>query len=309
MLPIKDRYSIWFLKEFVKYAKELKIRYKAVTLDKEPITELTNYFTNEYKAIEYELEQIYFLSEKVKKGDKILWFDIDYPGFAVPASFIFKLRGAKNYGIIHGAYFNTGDIWEPLKERKDFMRAGINVCEKVFVGSKYFKDCLIKNLEVNENKIIATGLPFRYSFYKYNLEKENMISVSGKDAEELNIEGYEKFIARNKNYEEYMDNLSKSKYAIVWKKAETFGYLVLEAMALGTIVLVPKAFSYVEWYEMLEKPCMIELCDSLYDCIKFIKSYKWNKDDIVKRYSNTVKLFRWLEESPKRILNEVMMKK
>jgi glycosyltransferase involved in cell wall biosynthesis len=306
ILPVKNRYNIWFLNEFIKYAKKMKIKFKAITLDKKPIDKLTNYFTNEYEAIEYELEQIYHLSRKVKEDDKILWLDIDYPGFAVPASFLFKLRGVKSYGILHGAYFNIGDIWEPLKERRDFMRAGINVCGKVFVGSKYFKDCLVKNLDVDERKIVVTGLPFRYYHYKCNLEKENMISVTGKDAEELNIEGYKKFIARNKNYEEYMDNLSKSKYAIVWKKAETFGYLVLEAMAVGTIVLVPKAFSYVEWYEMLKKPCMMELCDSLYDCVNFIKTYNWSKEDMMKRYSNTMKLFKWLEESPKRILNEVI---
>ncbi|MEM3443985.1 MAG: hypothetical protein QXP04_03765, partial [Candidatus Nanoarchaeia archaeon] len=178
-LPVKNRYQSWILKEIIKYTN---IPYTIVCKRSRAVRERTNYFTNEKEAVKYELKQVKFLHENVKEGDKVLWMDIDFPGFSVPEMFFIKKRGAKNFGIVHGAYFNMGDVWHGLEERREYMISAINLCEKVFVGSETFRDELISRLNVDQSKIVYTGLPFRldYMIRKFNRSsKVNIIAIKG----------------------------------------------------------------------------------------------------------------------------------
>jgi len=302
ILPICDRFSSWFNKEFLKAGDQLGVDIEVLGLNTPCVKTLTNYFTNEYEAVEHEISIIKVLNTEVLKGDKVLWLDLDYPGFAVSMAFLLKLRGVKSYGILHGAYFNEGDVWASTPERRWFMKAGVEVCEKVFVGSEYFKSEIVRNLDVDPSKIVATGLPFDPSRYRFdpNVKKDIVVVV---EERKVNIPNYIVVEGRNLNYEYFKKLLEVAKYMIVFKKAETFGYAVLEALASGVIVLTPKKFSYPEFKS--DKDDLLVFVETFDDAIKFVSTHKWDVKDVTNRYFNTYKVIERYRDSAVRILEEV----
>jgi len=303
ILPICDRFSSWFNREFLKAGDKLGIDVEVLELDAPCVKTMTNYFTNEFEAVEHEVKQISLINNLAVRGDKVLWLDLDFPGFAVPMAYILKLRGVKSYGVLHGAYFNVGDVWSQIPERKWFMKAGVEVCEKVFVGSEYFKSELIKNLDVSPSKIITTGLPFDPSRYRFNPSiKKNIVVVLGDF--KVNIPNYITVTGRGLDYDYFKELLESSRYMIVFKKAETFGYAVLEALASGVIVLAPEKFSYPEFKS--DKEDLLVFVDSVEDAINFIKSHSWDVSDVMERYYNTYKVIEKYRYSAIRILEEVV---
>ena len=304
MLPICDRFSSWFNYEFKRVAEDLGVDVEVIGIERKCVDVMTNYFTNEYEAVEHEAEQLKVLNVVARRGDKVLWLDLDYPGFSVPMAFLLKLRGVKNYGIFHGAYFNKGDVWSPLPERRWFMMSAIRVCEKVFVGSKYFKDMIVKHLDVDESKIVVTGLPFYPDRYDFNpSEKKDIVVVVG-DVGDIKVPGYEVVVGRGMKYSKFIDLLRKAKYMIAFKDAETFGYAVLEAMASGVIVLVPPSFSYPEFYA--EGGLMV-FAKCIHDAIEFIEKNVWSPKDVEDRYRKSIKIISWYRNSARRIVEEVIL--
>lgn len=308
-LPIRDRYQSWLVEELRKSFDKYEVDYVVVDLNKEPVIELTNYFTNEYEAIDYELSQIKFLNRKVTFGDKVLWLDLDYPGFSVATSFLFKARGVANYGILHGAYFNEGDVWCSLPCRRHFMKSAIEVADKVFVGSNYFKQELVKHLVVNDDKIVVTGLPFRYGYYKQHrskAKKDNLVVFVGELPEDVLSalrKRFELVRLRNLPYEKYLDLLSSARAYVVWKRSETYGYSVLESLALGTPVVAPNRFSYPEFKSKLSKGRSITLVDEVGDVISAVEEVvSLEASDVIE---DSDQLLRYMSASSDRIVRLV----
>lgn len=309
-LPIANRYQSWIVDEIADAFKRRGIEFEVAHLNKEPVETLTNYFTNEYEAIDYELEQIKYLNRKLTAGDKVLWMDIDYPGFAVPSAFLFKARGTANIGIIHGAYFNEGDVWHQFPQRKWFDLSAIEVFDKVLVGTRYFKEQLLKHLCLSDrDKIVVTGLPFRLEYYREYLRKEkpakkNIVTVVGSLPDSvvniIRCMGFEVAFLKNYSYAEYLKLLSFAKAHIVWKSAETFGYSVLEALALNTPVIAPNKFSYPEFKSLLDGPGIITL-DNVSDVVAVVG------DIATKQFVfNANRLLEYMKASSDRIAEVVM---
>jgi len=305
-LPIKNRYQERWINWWKEEAEGLKINFEMVDLGKEAV-EKTNYFTNEREAIVYEMEQIKYLLDKVREGDKVLWLDLDYPAFSLPFNHFLVKKGVSVYGIVHGAYFNKGDIWNGL-DRKDFMRAELGICRKVFVGTMWFKEQLVKRLGIEFwNKIIVHYLPFYYKNLTPNFEKENVIFVIGNknipkpfNRTFITVSGVRYEIIRGeKDYSSYIEDLKRSKFLISFKEAETFGYSVVEAMASGTIPLLPNRFCYPE---LKRKAPMIQLWRTKNELLSLIR-----KDyDVRKLYEQSITFFEELTLSAKNILMEVI---
>jgi glycosyltransferase involved in cell wall biosynthesis len=91
---------------------------------------------------------------------------------------------------------------------------------------------------------------------------------------------------------------------VVFKKAETFGYAVLEALASGVIVLTPKAFSYPE-FKSGEEDLLI-FVNSPKEAEAFISTHRWSPDDVMRRYHNTCRVIERFKDSARRMLEEVI---
>ncbi len=84
-------------------------------------------------------------------------------------------------------------------------------------------------------------------------------------------------IKENLDKEEYYSLLGKSKFMISTSLEENFGYVAVEALALGCHVLVPNNFSYPELVEG-DKNCLYDTLEELADKIKH-----FNKNEIINR--------------------------
>ncbi|MEM5866360.1 MAG: hypothetical protein QXG39_00370 [Candidatus Aenigmatarchaeota archaeon] len=313
-LPIRGRYQEWWPQIWEEEIKKFGIDFEIILPNKN-IVEKTNYFTDEESAVEWELEQVKYLYKNAEKGDKILFADLDYPSFVIPLAFFLAKRGVEIYGIIHGAFFNKGDIWFG-SERKNFMRAEIDVCKKVFVATESFKNDLSKNLGVGKTKIKVFGLPFYYENFTPNFKKENLIFVKGNLWRQF-IEELKKFgeVVLEKDLqsrEEYLNVLKKAKVAIIWKDVETFGYSFLECLANSCLTIVKKLPCYLEY----EKYCYEQkgIDDLLFTPIENALSIpshlemfmNMSEEEISRRYSNTLPLLKKFEKSASMILREVL---
>jgi len=312
-LPLNSRYTSFIHRGIAEQIRKMGQDVEVLTLKREPVKVLTTYFTNEPEAIKYETRQILELHDIVQKGDKVLWMDLDFPGFSVPMAYYLKRKGVLNYGIIHGAYFNEGDYWQGI-DRKNFMRAEIDVCEKVFVGSEYFANRLISILGSEySQKIKVTGLPFEKSYYEnlkqlaFVTKKENLIYSPNK---EIEIEGFEVWGKEKLPHDEFLKKLARTKFALIFKKAETFGYTVLEALALNVMTIVPSDFSYIEFSKKVGVPSFLnlELCfESAINYINYMKDFLYKDEEDTSRRANSLSpLFMWLFGSSRRIAEEVV---
>lgn len=102
-------------------------------------------------------------------------------------------------------------------------------------------------------------------------------------------------IKENLSKTEYYNLLNKSSLMISTTSEENFGYCAVEAMALGTQVLLPNAFSHPEIVEENSK-CLYNTYDDLLSKIPIILKNPVNTNllkEYVKPYSNTVE--QWLK--------------
>jgi glycosyltransferase involved in cell wall biosynthesis len=179
----------------------------------------------------------------------------------------------------------------------------VEVCEKVFVASNWFKGRIVEELGVDQDKIVVTGLPFHYDWYDFKPEaKKNLIVTIG--VSELNVPGYVTVEGRGHSHTYFKKLLEGAKYMVVFKKAETFGYAVLEALASGVIVLAPPKFNYPEL--VVDTPSLLEFVDDPQEAVKFILSHRWDFEELRERYINTVKALAKYKDVAKDIILEVL---
>ncbi|MEM1684588.1 MAG: hypothetical protein QXU26_04190 [Thermofilaceae archaeon] len=255
-LPVRNRYQEWITAVLEEELRRRGIEYEVV-YPREPVEELTTYFTNEPEAIDYALGQVrtLLLQRRLGMGDIVFWMDIDFPGFAVPAAYFVRRSGAVNVGMVHGAYFNPGDYWYG-QPRRDFMRAAITVCETVMVATKSFRDALMAELGIRQaTKFSITGLPLRTSVYReyasrFGEFRRRTIAFKGEIPtwfrSLVSTLGYDLVEASGLRFEEYLELLATSAAVALFKKSETFGYTLVEALALGTPVLTNGLPVYAE---------------------------------------------------------------
>jgi hypothetical protein len=310
ILPICSRFSSWFNSEFARAIKLLGVDGELVSPVNGCVGEMTNYFTNEPAYIDYELLAAKRVLDSAREGDRVLWLDFDYPGFSVPSAFLLKKRGVLSYGIFHGAFFNEGDVWNMLPERRWFMKAGVGVAERVFVASEWFRRRLIDELDASGDKIVVTGLPFDPSSFRLDLRAKanrDVLVVIGDDIPP--VPGFRKVVARGFSRGEYLRLLSEAKFAVVNKKAETFGYAVLEALASGVVVIAPNKFSYPEFKHPSKPDLLILANDPARDAPSIISEFGWRPEEIEERWRNTVEFLSKYKDAAVEIVRHVISRK
>ncbi len=257
-LPVKNRYSEDWIGMWRRELKKLKVSFRVV--GNETPVKLTKFFSNPLKALEYEANQIKELAKRVP--DKIFCLDIDFPGLLVPAIQVLRLANPKLkcYGYLHAGSWNKGDIFAKTKGKKGLERAMFDVFDKIFVATHYHKKKIETYFGESFANVVVVGLPFyREDVYRYvkplpfNQKEYILINGRPEQSDMSVVESlkksfpFEKFVMGSaRNRKEYYTLLNKAKISISLKTEETFGLGQVEAFALGTIPLSPKAYGYVE---------------------------------------------------------------
>ncbi len=296
-LKVKGRYQEEWVTTWESELINMNISDYKIILPYQKSYSPTNYFTNEEKAIENELRQISILNKLVKRGDVIFWLDLDYPGFSNPFNYFLRARfgdGIRIAGLLHGAYFNRGDIWSKV-DRKYFDKSIFSVVDKVIVGSRSFYNDIKNNLELSDKeleKLVWKPFPFFYKRYTPDWEekeKANMIVKWRKD-NKIEVDGQ---IFNFLPKETFLGYLSKARVFVLEKeRTDTFGYSVLEALASGCAVKVSKKVGVLgdfDWKGVFE--------DGNVDV---------SVEDLKNFYSQNLQYFGILEKAGREILEVVI---
>lgn len=207
---------------------------------------------------------------EVKDGD-IVWFaDLWYPGLEHLA-YIRDLTGIKFKisGVLHAGSWDKDDFINRTGIHqwcKGFEQTMFDIADEIHVGTHFHKNMILSQGWCEEGKIKVTGLFFdaqevhQYSsgiakdpnlvVFCQRLDPEKRPELFKKLEEEMQLLRPElKFVVTrhlNLSKEEYYKYLATATYAVSFDGQETFGYTVLECMALGVTPLVANSKAYKE---------------------------------------------------------------
>jgi len=262
--PLENRYTkqwyIWFKEVAKEEGIDLEYIEGEVTYSQ---TDSKNFLDFRHTFI-YKFSQLKKLFEKeIKDEDVIFVADGEYPG--LEALEYYRRFYDKKFKIVTIWHAGTYDYTD-LTYQKGLEYIGKNIEEvifaisdAIFVATEFHKNLIVRNRIVDKDKIYVTGLPAdveRLNQLYSNLEKDGDIVFAGRLTWEKGIDVIERLEKRYKIVktserprpkEEYYQLLARSKLLLSPARQETFGYSVVEAMAMNTPVLVYDGLSYVEY--------------------------------------------------------------
>ena len=267
---IEQRYTTHLDRDIQEYLDRKKIQYTYL----EPTV-----FSNEIKhgsfldadnTVYRQLHQFQQLIEllitnKIDVNETLFVTDIwNFALMSVPYLNFFSGYNLKVQGILHaGSFTDTDFVRQMERVYKGFEESIFDICEKVYVGSNFIKQDVLKKRYVDADKIVVTGLPLDFKGidrYKTNFPKEDIIVFNGRNVDEKQPYLFEllkqrlpqyRYINTQKehlNKDEYYKVLAKAKVVVSFALQENFGYGVQEAVALGCIPIVPNRLAYVEQF-------------------------------------------------------------
>ena len=269
--PYEERYTKQWSKWIPKALKENGINYTIIDSDKlggkiQYGEVLDAYGTNYYKA-----GQLKTLCKIAKlKGftsdDVILFMDGWFPGVEM-LEYIRSITGKKFkiFAVFHAGSYDPADFTVRYgfnKWAEDLENSWFKIYDGIFVGSQWHKELITKNRSINKDKIYVTGLPFDYveiqisnncSIWDKTNKKQQVTFPHRLDPEkqprlvdELNKSGFNIIKTKDvcKDKKQYYQTLKESKVAVSFALQETFGFAMLEAMALRCFPVVPDKLSY-----------------------------------------------------------------
>lgn len=187
--PLEERYTEQWYRWFPNWFKQQGINYLVI----DGIT-LTNKITHgafldtnstfHYKATQLQAIAQLFFNKKVKDGDIFFVADIEFPGIE-SIKYLATLNGidVKLYGFCHAASYTKEDFFQKTQEFAQYSeQTWFNVFDKVFVGSDYHKQQILKNRMIyrDDDNIIVTGNPYdiKEVRHQHNIDhnqKENIV--------------------------------------------------------------------------------------------------------------------------------------
>lgn len=205
------------------------------------------------------------ITNKIDVNETLFVTDIwNFALMAVPYLNFFSGYNLKVQGILHaGSFTDTDFVRQMERVYKGFEESIFDICEKVYVGSNFIKQDVLKKRYVDADKIVVTGLPLDFKGidrYKTDLPKEDIIVFNGRNVDEKQPYLFELLKQRLPQYryintqkerlskDEYYKVLAKAKVVVSFALQENFGYGVQEAVALGCIPIVPNRLAYVEQF-------------------------------------------------------------
>lgn len=260
MLPVKMRYSEWWVTEFPKQFS----KYFDVTIIGKKFLESKNFNNDDNKlfspideSIQFELYQIHeYLQLELKLDDILFTCDLSFPGFF--ANVLHHRRPRKCYAFCHATSLNVGDYFENVRRSKWRVECGQSyLFDKVFVGSKYHYNKLTEiglypPFDGRTLDIIGLPNPPMQTFKEE--KKHNIISVARPSYQKVNQEVEEniekefgKIVRKECNtWEEYYKFVSSGRILLITSREDTFNYTILDAINNNTIVLAPNRIVFPE---------------------------------------------------------------
>ena len=217
---------------------------------------LDAYGTNYYKA--GQLMKLCLYLQQAKDGDVILLADGWFPGIEM-VQYIIDIvkKDIKIYSIFHAGSYDEFDFTERhgfSRWAKGLEESWFKIYDGIFVGSQWHKDLILSKRECDPDKIHVTGLFFDYKEVKEGVECRykdiDVVFPHRLDAEKqpqlTDLVNPKPLKTKDlcKTKKEYYKLLGRSNVAISFALQETFGYAMLEAMAMGCHPVVPNKLSY-----------------------------------------------------------------
>tara|TARA_B100000497_G_scaffold128072_1_gene173037 strand:- start:11915 stop:12784 length:870 start_codon:yes stop_codon:yes gene_type:complete len=234
-------------------------------------------FTSRFKSLQLSEIARLFEEDIIQDGDIIFFSDIWFPGIeSIAYMSHFTGKTVKIRGILHaGSFTDTDEVRQFERWAKNFEDVIFDIADKIYVGSDFIKQDVIRKRMIHPDKIEVTPLPLdveglnkyklprtdRYPNVIFNgrdhIEKQPWLFEQFKqsvlaeiDKHDITIPGLEFIWTQERNYtkDEYYDLLSKSSIVVSFALQENFGYGIAEAAYLGCIPIVPNRLVYPELY-------------------------------------------------------------
>lgn len=275
LIPIESydhRYSEQWNRWFPDYLKSAQISHriiwgkaKVASLNEHDVLDV--YGTHQYKYSQ--LSQLVTLLKKgtIKPHDVLFFHTLWFTGLD-SLQYIRQSLGVefKLVGVLHAGSYDPWDFRTRLGMKPwslHLERAWLTFVDRIFVASEFHRRLLLEHIELNPNKILVTRLPLKVDEIqknRQNVPKENIVAFPHRlvpekdpglvDRLRTRLPGVEIVRTRDvcKTKEDYYDLLTRCKICISNAYQETFGYAMLESVALGCVPLVPERLCYPEMY-------------------------------------------------------------
>lgn len=217
-------------------------------------------------------------------------------------------------GVLHAGSY---DPWDLTAQNGMDRWAGhiengwFQFIDQVFVATEFHRDFVCVRRDLDREKVAVTGLPVDVEglqqFRTPWDEREDRVVFTGRLSEEKGWPRVQEMLeyAEEREYDihvthehqhpkqEYYEILGNSKAVFAPSKQETFGYGVIEGMALGCQPVVPDKLAFVETvpqefrYEDYEAATMDQIFQSILDDGKFFdpvdSARKYQYQDVIMR--------------------------
>lgn len=272
--PLESRYSIqwkeWFTDAILKDGT-----FGLTTIYPEPLTkEIENgafldiVGTNYYKAKQLQYLCEMFHKGNIKDGDIFFFHDVWFPGIESLA-YIRDALGIKFkiVGCLHaGTYDSTDFISKKGMGRwgKAIENGWFELLDQIYVATKYHKQLICKNRNVNPFKIKVTGFPIYPIVNNSEIIRENIVLFPHRMTDDKQHHLFDRLRERleaqfpcwqfiktqdvKRSKQEYYDLLNKSKISVSFALHENWGIAMQESVLCGCVPIVPDRLSYTEMY-------------------------------------------------------------
>ena len=275
--PLSERYTAQWLR-WIPYAlTELNLKYtpvlgKCLTSKIETGSVLDAHGTSYWKATQMAsmISRIY--NGEVKNGDTI-WFADLWNFDVLHLAYIRNITGIKFKisGVLHAGTWDDQDFVHRTgiaKWAEGFEKSLLRVADEIHVGTEFHKGLIVQgNQFFDAKKIKVTGLFFDANevraMHRRLIKKDpNLVVFCQRLDPEKKPEEFDKLAKEMKIYapelkfvktrdlklskDEYYNLLASATWAVSFDGQETFGYTVLECMALGVTPIVPNTKAYKE---------------------------------------------------------------
>ena len=272
---IETRYTTALDRDIVKYLEDSGKEFIRIYPNIEAPTEMkAGSFLDAEFTIRFKAEQIaevarLYREDVIDTGDIIWSSDLWHPGLPESVAYMnyFAKKDVKLRGLIHAGSFTDTDFVRDMERwAKNFEDILFDVSDRIFCGSQFIKDDIVKKRIIDPNKLEVTGFPLdlvNLDKFRMKYKKENIVLFSARNVDEKQPWLFEqmkdkleskincKFINTQKlnlNKDEFYKLVAKSKVMVSFALQENFGFSMLEARYLGCKVVVPNRLVYPELY-------------------------------------------------------------
>ena len=222
------------------------------------------------------------LNGTIPKDSTLFVSDIwNFGILCIPYLNFFSNYNLKVTGVLHAGSFTDTDFVRQMERHYKGMEDIIfDICDKIFVGSEFIKEDILRKRFVHRDKIEVTGLPLDYlgmNQFKNNRPKEDIVIFNGRNVDEKQPYLFDLLQTKVRKYqfintqdlrlskEAYYHLLSKSKVVVSFALQENFGYGIQEAVYLGCEPVLPNRLCYVEQFKKSA------LYDTFDDCVFMVE--------------------------------------